>query len=204
MNPNHKLSFAQRLARAVLHALGWRVDEHLPDAKKYVMIGAPHTSNWDFIYMLLFRAALGLNPKWAGKDTMFHWSIGWLWKGIGGIPVNRRLRNNFVDQMAQAFRQHDEMILVIAPEGTRNKVGYWKSGFYHIAHCAGVPIALGYLDFGHKIGGIGPLIMPTGDIRTDFVAIQQFYAGKVGKFPHEQSEVKLQDPASDPLARRLT
>src|SRR3989304_3143146 len=157
---NDKRTLSKTFAHAILRALGWRVQVTLPGTNKYVLIGAPHTSNWDFVYMLLFKVATGLSPHWVGKDSMFRWPWGELWKKIGGIPVNRRSRNNFVDQMVEAFRQRDEMILVISPEGTRSKGGYWKSGFYYIALGAGVPIVLGFLDFGRKVGGIGPAIMP--------------------------------------------
>ena len=188
---NDKPTLSQTLANAILCALGWRVQVTWPSTNKYVLIAAPHTSNWDFIYMLLFKFATGLNPHWVGKDSMFRWPWGGLWNRIGGIPVNRRSRNNFVDQMIEAFRQRDEMILVISPEGTRSKVGYWKSGFYYIALGAGVPIVLGFLDFGRKVGGIGLAIMPTGDIQADFTFIRNFYAGMKGKHPRRQGEIIL-------------
>ena len=188
-----KQALGQTFSRANLRILGWRVEANLPEGKKYVLIGAPHTSNWDFIYMLLMRGAIDLRPHWAGKDTMFRWPVAGLWKELGGIPVDRRSRRNFVDQMVAAFLEHDEFILVIAPEGTRSKVGYWKSGFYYIALGAGVPIVLGFLDFARKVGGLGPAVVPTGDIRADFVAIREFYADKAGKYPREQGEIKLRD-----------
>jgi 1-acyl-sn-glycerol-3-phosphate acyltransferase len=188
---NDKRTLSKTLADTILRVLGWRVQVTWPGTDKFVLIGAPHTSNWDFIYMLLFKFAIGINPYWVAKDSMFRWPWGGLWNKIGGIPVNRRSRNNFVDQMVEAFRQRDAMILVIAPEGTRSKVGYWKSGFYYIALGAGVPIALGFLDFGRKVGGLGPAIMPTGDIQTDFALIRNFYAGMKGKHPQRQGEIML-------------
>lgn len=186
-------TFSQAFARTVLRLIGWRVEDRLPDGKKYILIGAPHTSNWDFVFMLLFRNALGIKAHWAAKDTFFRWPWGALLKKIGGIPVNRRSHNNFVDQIVAAFRQCEEMILVIAPEGTRSMVGYWKSGFYYMAVGAGVPIALGFLDYGRKVGGVGATLMPTGDIQTDFVAIREFYAGIAGRHPRRQGEIKLRD-----------
>ncbi len=188
---NDKRTLSKTLANAILRVLGWRVQVTWPSTNKYVLIGAPHTSNLDFVYMLLFKFAIGLDPHWVGKDSMFRWPLGGLWNKIGGIPVNRRSRNNFVDQMVEAFRQRDEMILVISPEGTRSKVGYWKSGFYYIALGAGVPIMLGFLDFGRKMGGIGPAIMPTGDIQADFTFIRNFYAGMKGRHPQRQGEIML-------------
>lgn len=188
-----KLTLSQKLARAILRLVGWRVEDRLPDSKKYVLIGAPHTSNWDFFFMLLFRAALGIQAHWAAKDSFFRGPWGALLKRMGGIPVNRRSRNNFVDQIVAAFRQCEEMILVIAPEGTRSMVGYWKSGFYHMALGAGVPIALGFLDYGRRVGGVGATLMPTGDIQADFAVIRQFYTGIAGRHPHRQGEIKLRD-----------
>ena len=195
-----KQALGQSWSRAILRGMGWRVEANLPNAKKYVLIGAPHTSNWDFIYMLLFRGALNIHPHWAGKDTMFRWPIAGVWKELGGISVNRRSSTNFVDQMVAAFKQCEEMILVIAPEGTRAKVGYWKSGFYYIALGAGVPIVMGFLDFSRKVGGLGPAIMPTGDIRADFAVIREFYADKKGKYPHEQGEIRLREDIEVALA----
>jgi len=193
MNDKQRYTLSQSFARAVLRLFGWRVEDHRPEGKKYVLIGAPHTSNWDFIYMLLFRTALGLRVHWAAKDTFFRGPWGALWKKMGGLPVNRRSRNNFVDQIVAAFQQCEEMILVIAPEGTRSMAGYWKSGFYYIAVGAGVPIALGFLDYGRKVGGIGPSFCPTGDIYADFAAIREFYTGIAGKHPRRQGEIKLRD-----------
>jgi 1-acyl-sn-glycerol-3-phosphate acyltransferase len=188
-----KRTLTQTLAGAILRVMGWKIEVTLPDANKYVLIAAPHTSNWDFPLMLLFRGALGIHPRWAGKDTFFRGPFGGLLKKIGGIPVNRRVRTNFVDQMVTAFRQSKDMILVIAPEGTRSLVGYWKSGFYYIALGAGVPIAMGFLDYRRKVGGIGPTFVPTGDLQADFVAIREFYAGILGQHPRQQGGIKLKD-----------
>jgi 1-acyl-sn-glycerol-3-phosphate acyltransferase len=193
-----KRTLSQTLALGILRIMGWQIEATLPDAKKYVLIGAPHTSNWDFVFMLLFRSALGINPHWAGKDTFFRWPWGGLWKKIGGIPVNRRSRNNFVDQMVAAFQEHDELILVIAPEGTRSQTQYWKSGFYYIALGAGVPIVLAFADYRRKMLGIGPSLMPTGDVQADMVSIREFYADKTGKHPHKQGRIEIRETISDP------
>ena len=199
MSDKQEPTLSHNLALAILHALGWKLEVTLPDTKKYVLIGAPHTSNWDFVYMLLFRSAIGIHPRWIGKDTFFCWPFGGLWKRLGGIPVNRRSRHSFVDQMVATFQEHDELILVIAPEGTRSKTRYWKSGFYYIALGAGVPIVMGFVDYARKVGGIGPTLMPTGDIQADFAALREFYADKTGKHPREQGEVRLRNAISDEL-----
>ena len=193
MNDKQSYALSQSFARAVLRLFGWRVEAKLPDARKYIVIGAPHTSNWDLPLTLLVRNAIGLKLHWIAKDTAFRWPLGGLMKGLGGIPVNRRSRNNFVDQIVELFQKHADLIIAIAPEGTRSMVGYWRSGFYHMAVGAGVPIAMGFLDYGRKVGGIGPSFYPTGDIQADFIAIREFYAGIVGRHPHRQGEIKLRD-----------
>ena len=197
MSDKQEPTLSRNFAQVILRALGWKLEATLPDTKKYVLIGAPHTSNWDFVYMLLFRSAIGINPHWVGKDTFFRWPFGGLWERLGGIPVNRRSRNSFVDQMVATFQEHDELILVIAPEGTRSKTRYWKSGFYYIALGAGVPIVMGFLDYARKVGGIGSALMPTGDIQADFITLREFYADKTGKHPREQGEIRLRDTISD-------
>jgi 1-acyl-sn-glycerol-3-phosphate acyltransferase len=188
-----KLTFSQKLARAILRLVGWRVEATLPDARKYIVIGAPHTSSWDLPLTILVRNALGINLHWIAKDTAFRWPFGGLMKGLGGIPVNRRSRNNFVDQIVALLQKQADLIIAIAPEGTRSMVGYWRSGFYHMALGAGVPIAMGFLDYRRKVGGIGPSVYPTGDIQADFVAIREFYTGIIGRHPHRQGEIKLRD-----------
>ena len=179
------------ISRAILRLFGWKVVATLPETHKYVLIGAPHTTNWDFALMLLLKSAIGLQVHWIGKHSLFRWPLGWLMRRLGGVPVDRRSPHKYVDQIVDAFRQRDEMVLVIAPEGTRKKTEYWKSGFYYIALGAGVPIALGFADYARKVGGIGPTIMPTGDIEADLARIRAFYADKTGKHPENQGEIRV-------------
>ena len=185
------------ISRAILRLLGWRVDANLPAARKYVVIGAFHTSNWDFPLMLLLKSALGLKARWVGKHVLFRWPFGWLMRRLGGIPVDRRSPHKYVEQIVEAFRQRDELVLVIAPEGTRKKTEYWKSGFYHIALGAGVPIALGFADYPSKVGGIGASFTPTGDLESDLAQIRAFYADKRGLRPELQGAIRIrpQPPA---------
>jgi 1-acyl-sn-glycerol-3-phosphate acyltransferase len=184
-------SIAQFVAQAILRLLGWKVEARLPQARKFVLVGAPHTSNWDFILMLLIMNALGLQLNWVGKDSLFNGSFGNLMQRLGGIPVDRSARNGFVDQMVAEFNRREAMILVIAPEGTRGKSEYWKTGFYYIAQGAKVPIALGYVDYAQKIGGIGASLQPSGDIQADMLPIARFYAGVTGKHPQLQGEIRI-------------
>lgn len=166
-----------------LKMAGWRIEGQLPDIPKFVLVGAPHTSNWDFPYCLFFIFAFKAKIYWLGKDSLFRMPFKWLFKWLGGIPVDRSKSSNVVAHSIQQFHQKDKLILTIAPAGTRKKVKRWKTGFYHIANGANVPIVLGFLDYRLKTGGIGPVISPTGDIEADMKTIRAFYDGIYGKYP---------------------
>jgi len=174
-----------------LKILGWRRAGQLPEMPRYVMIAAPHTSNWDMPITLALAFAFRIKVYWMGKDTIFKWPFGTLMKWLGGIPIDRSKSNNIVEQSVSAFQENDRLIMIIPPEGTRKKVRYWKTGFYRIAHGAGVPIVLGYLDFAHKTGGIGPIVWPSGDIDADMKIIQTFYAGITGKYPDDFNTAEI-------------
>jgi 1-acyl-sn-glycerol-3-phosphate acyltransferase len=171
------------LSVAFLRASGWRVEGQLPpQARKCVFIAAPHTSNWDLPYTLMLGFALDLNLYWMGKASLFKPPFGGVMRWLAGLPVDRSKSNNAVAAAAQALREADgPMQLVIAPEGTRSRVREWKTGFYYIAQEAGVPIVLAYVDYGRKVGGLGPLFTPTGDLQADLAQIRQFYAGIQGR-----------------------
>jgi 1-acyl-sn-glycerol-3-phosphate acyltransferase len=202
ISPQKTISFAQSVARSVLRALSWKVDVILPASPKYVVIGAPHTSNMDFIYMLLLMYATGLKLHWIGKHTLFKPPIGGLMRKLGGIPVDRRSKNNFVDKVVDRINQHDEFVVAVAPEGTRSKSKYWRTGFYYIALGAGIPIALGFIDYKEKVVGIGPSFYPTGDIQVDFKQIKLYYASKTGKYPHLQGPMELRPKDDQGVNRR--
>ncbi len=171
-----------------LKLTGWRIDGTVPDIPKFVLIAAPHTSNWDFPYTLFMAFALRIKIYWMGKDALFRGPLYWFFKWLGGIPVDRSKSNNVVAQSIQKFHQSDSLILTIPPSGTRKKVLYWKSGFYHIANGAGVPVVLGFLDYRRKVGGIGPVVAPTGDIESDMKIIKAYYADISGKYPEKAIE----------------
>jgi len=139
------------------------------------------------------KAAEQLPIRFMGKDTLFRGPLGSLMRSLGGILVNRRERTNLVDQIASKFEENNDLIIGIAPEGTRSKTSHWKTGFYYIAHKAGVPIAMAYLDYGNRIIGVGPSFTPSGDIHADFEIIREFYTGIVGKNPNKQGEIVLAD-----------
>jgi 1-acyl-sn-glycerol-3-phosphate acyltransferase len=170
---------------AVLRILGWQISGQKPPINKYVIIAAPHTSNWDFPVTLMVCFAMRLRIYWVGKSSLFPWPVGWLMRWLGGIPVDRSKANNLVQGTIDAFNHAERLTVVVPPEGTRGKVTHWKTGFYYIAQGAGVPIALAFLDFKEKIGGIGSIFYPTGDITADMQEIQKFYKGISGKNPQQ-------------------
>jgi 1-acyl-sn-glycerol-3-phosphate acyltransferase len=167
----------------VMKVLGWKVDGVLPpNGSKSVLIAAPHTSNWDFPYTLMTAFVLGLNIRWMGKSSLFSFPFGGIMRWLGGISVDRSQSTNLVANAAQSLRDSaDPMQLVVPPEGTRSKARYWKTGFYYIAVTAGVPIVMAYMDYPRKRAGLGPALMPTGDIDQDMIIIKAFYAQHQGK-----------------------
>ncbi|MBI5935120.1 MAG: lysophospholipid acyltransferase family protein [Chloroflexi bacterium] len=169
--------------------LGWRVDGSLPTLPKFVLIGAPHTSNWDFMIFLALAFHLRVDARYMGKAELFRWPIGGFFRYCGGYPVERNKSQGLVEQMAQIMKEAERFILVIAPEGTRHKVHEWKTGFYHIARRADVPVVTAYIDSSIKACGIGPTFELTDNLEADIKSIQSFYAGKAGVHPHETSEL---------------
>ncbi len=192
------------LGHASLAAVGWHL-EGLPPAglKKYVLIAAPHTSNYDLTLMLALASVAGVRVSWMGKHTLFKGPGGAVLSAAGGIPVFRSERRNMVDQMADLFAQRDAMVLAVPPEGTRGHTDYWKSGFYHIAKAANVPIVMGYLDYGRKRGGFGPALTPSGDVRADMDQFRAFYGPIQARYPDKKGRIRLkeEDAAEDAQAR---
>jgi 1-acyl-sn-glycerol-3-phosphate acyltransferase len=157
------------------------------------LIAAPHTSNWDLPYLLAFAVVFGVRVTWMGKHTLFRGPMGWIMRRLGGIPVRRDRSSDRVQQMARAIEAADSIALVVATEGTRSYTAHWKSGFYHIARTARVPIVLSYLDYARRRGGFGPALMPSGDISQDMEEIRTFYADKQGRYPDKMGEVRLKE-----------
>jgi 1-acyl-sn-glycerol-3-phosphate acyltransferase len=180
--------------------MGWTVEGRKPTFKKYLILAAPHTSNWDVPLMLSMSYVLGVQVHWIGKHTLFRFPLGPLMRWLGGVPVDRRSRNDAVQQMVDALAARDELCLMITPEGTRGRAEYWKSGFYHIALGAHVPIVLGMLDYGRKVGGLFDVVEPSGDVRADMDKIRAFYRDVVGKFPDDFGPIRLRDES--PLEAR--
>jgi len=174
-----------------LGLLGWKVILNIPPTKKFVAVGAWHTSNIDFILAVLAAGAMGLPIKFIGKKALVEGKLGWLMKRLGIIGVDRSKRNNVVKQIAKKFEESDELYLVVPAEGTRSKAEYWKTGFYYIALEAKVPIAFGVIDAGKKEIGIFGWFEPTGNREEDFAKIIDYFKDKRGLKPQNQAEIKF-------------
>jgi len=183
------------LARIVLRLVGWQPEGDAPTARRFVLIAAPHTSNWDLPLLLLFAQVYGVRVNWMGKHTLFRGPMGVVMRALGGIPVRRDRSNSLVAQMAAAIESSDRIALTVPAEGTRAYTAHWKSGFYHIARAANVPVVLGFLDYRRRRGGLGPEIVLTGDVREDMDEIRAFYAGKQGRYPENVGEILLKEEA---------
>ena len=168
----------------ILKLFGWKIDDHTPTGiDKCVVVVGPHTSNWDFIIGRIAFAKYKVNAKFLIKKDLFFPPLGWILKAMGGIPVDRKQRNNITELAVNLFKEHDKLYLVFTPEGTRSYNPKWKRGFYHIAIKAGVPIYIAYMDYEKKIGGFERLFEPTGDIDKDIEDIKNILSKYKGKFP---------------------
>lgn len=174
------------LSKIIMRCIGWKVAGNPPGVPKCVMIAAPHTSNWDYFYTLLSAFIMGVEISAMGKKSLTEGPFGGIMKWLGIIPIDRSKSNNMVELTIEKFNSSEKLAVVVPPSGTRNKVAYWKTGFYYIALGAGVPISLGFIDYGTKRGGLGPLIYPTGDIDADMKKIRDFYSTIKGKYPEKQ------------------
>ena len=168
-----------------LRLTGWHATNAAPELDKYVLIAAPHTSNWDFPYTIAFGWHLGVYIQWMGKDALFRPPFGWLARAVGGIPIDRSKSNNIVDAMVDELKSATNLCLVVPASGTRSYRDYWKSGFYYIAKKADVPIVPVALDYGTKTLTFAEPIVDLSDLGTVMDTIRQFYTGVKGKFPRE-------------------
>lgn len=173
---------------------GWRMDENVPpEAQRCVMIAAPHTSNWDIWYARLGFYIMDIPLRFTIKKEIMWFPLNLLIRSFGGIGIDRRprtpgaARTSYVQAMADLFKEYDKIAVMVTPEGTRSLRTKWKTGFYYVAHTAGVPICLGYLDYKNKVAGVGGVVYPSGDIEADMHQIMEFYREIQGKFPEKFS-----------------
>lgn len=172
---------ARWLGGAWLKLSGWKVCGDFPALSKAVLVAVPHTSNWDGFNMLATAAHYRVKLRWMGKASLTRGPFGWLIKALGCVPIDRSQSNDVVRMMADAFGASERMVLAIPPEGTRSAVSEWKSGFYHIAVAAGVPIVLSVLDYGTKRVSLAAVVYPSGDYEADLAVIRSHYVGVQGK-----------------------
>lgn len=180
-------SLPSRLFRKALvwlyHRNGWTASGIVPEPRKFVLIAAPHTSNWDFLNFIGLTDDLGITPHFMAKKSLFRWPWKNFMLDMGGVPVDRSGNQNYVQAMIDEFAKRTEFMLTIAPEGTRGAVRKWKTGFYHIAVGAKVPLVVGMMDYAKKTGGLGPAIWPTGDFKADMAKVAELYATVTPKYP---------------------
>ena len=181
----------------VLLVTGWRPVGPFPETRRFVMIAAPHTTNWDFLYVHALTWAIGRPISWIGKHSLFWGPLAPVMRALGGFPVRRDRRNDLVKAMAEEFEKRDDFVLVVPAEATRSRTEHWKSGFYRIAETAHVPVHLGYLDYPSKTGGFGIAVELTGDVGADMDRIRAFYADKVGKHPENFGPIRLLEEVPD-------
>mgnify|MGYP000303411543 FL=1 len=172
------------LSKVILKIIRWRVGGTLPtDQKKYVLIVAPHTSNWDFFLFVLTVSVLRLQPSVLIKDTLFVGPLGWFLRYCGAVPVNRRQAGSLVTYISGIYEAREEFVLIITPEGTRSPNANWKRGFHHVAKAAGVPILVVYVDSAVRTIGIEGLMEPSDDIEADMQQLKTFFDTKKGLKP---------------------
>ena len=182
--PRRGNRFSRLIARSLMTIFGWRIEVDAPDLPKLVLVGAPHTSNWDFVLTLTTFFAVSVRISWMAKHTLFRWPVKGLLEWLGGVPIDRTIPDDgVVNQTVEAFNSRDKFVIAIMPEGTRTKARRWRTGFYHIAQGAKVPIVLVRFDYGRKVMGIGPTIEPSGDIAADMAQIQSVFTSVKGKNP---------------------
>ena len=181
------------IAYFLLRLFGWDVIGQVSAGKKFVLIGAPHTSNWDFPFGLAAVYIYRLKVSWIGKESLFKKPFGGFMRFLGGIAINRDSHHGVVEQIAKKLTESRKLVIAMTPSGTRKKSDYWKSGFYRIAHAAQVPILCGYLDYAHRRVCIGLCFGPTGNVKEDKDRIRDFYKGIKGKYPEMTANIELRD-----------
>ncbi len=180
--PKLRDNWQRRACRAVLHAAGWSLVGEFPDTSKLVLIVAPHSSWWDGFWGLLIKAAIGVDLHFMGKQELFRWPLGGVLRRLGGMPIDRGAAKGVVEQMIDQFHQRDDLWLGIAPEGTRKPVKRWKSGFWHIARDAGVPIFPVAFHYPDKTIHLGPLFDTSASMSADLARLRAWYAPFKGKY----------------------
>jgi 1-acyl-sn-glycerol-3-phosphate acyltransferase len=191
MTQSDDLTPMMQFCRFILSLFGWRVVRNLPPTNKFVMVGAWHTSNWDFPLAILAMGGMGVKLNFIGKQSLVSGPFGWFMKWLGVIGVDREKTKNFTQKVAELYKTRDELRIVVPAEGTRSKAEYWRTGFYYIALEAKVPLAFSFIDAATKTIGIDGYFMPTGNREEDLQKVIDFYKHKRGLKPERQAEIKF-------------
>lgn len=173
------------LSRFIFWVTSWKLVSDHPGMKKMVMIAAPHTSNWDFLYARSAFYLMNVPMRFTVKKELFFFPLGAILKAFGGLPIDRSTKAGMVSRMIELYNNRDELCILVTPEGTRSYAKEWKRGFYYVAEGAGVPICLGYLDYAKKEAGVGKVVYPSGDIEKDMEEIMAFYRNITAKYPEK-------------------
>ncbi len=194
--------FAVGVCRVLRRAWGWRLTGTPPATKTGILIGAPHTSNWDFVAMLLITWQAGIAPKFLGKKELFRFPLGPLARLAGGIPVDRANPHSVIPALVAKVAAGEQFFLVITPDGTRGKKQFWKSGFYRLATDTGLPVTLCFIDRATRTAGFGPPLPVTGHVAADMQLVRDYYADKGGIHPDNKTEPVLRNERDLPRGRR--
>lgn len=179
------------LATLILRLIGWRTVFVPPPGPKSVVLVYPHTSNWDFPIGLLFRGRHEVFIHWAGKDSLFRWPLGGVFRALGGVAINRRESTGMVGQLIKRFAERQSIHLCITPEGTRGKTDHWKSGFYRLALAANVPVGLGFFDYRNKCVGVERWVTLSGNEDADLAMLRSYYADKTACYPEKAGDIRF-------------
>jgi 1-acyl-sn-glycerol-3-phosphate acyltransferase len=205
-NPFGVSSFMHGFAKFLFRITGWKAEGTVHQPPRFVLIAAPHTSNWDAFIMLAAAYIFRVKIAWFIKEAAFFFPLGPIIRYFGAVPIDRSTRSNVVAQAVARFRESERLILAVPPEATRKKTKFWKTGFYHIARGAEVPIVLGYIDYRRRVACLGPAFTPTGDIVADFAVFEEFYSTVTPKYPELRGPIAVDvgsgDPVVSPGARR--
>jgi 1-acyl-sn-glycerol-3-phosphate acyltransferase len=189
--PRRGSPFSRALAHRLLGLFGWRVQGSLPDRPRFVLIVAPHTSNWDFVVSVMAMFATGLRASWLGKHTIFRFPLGPVLRWLGGEPIDRSAPQGTVGAAIAHFRTRPQWVLALSPEGTRRPVGQWKTGFHRIAAGAGVPIVPVSLDYGSRVVGIGAPVSPGRDEAESVTLLRALYHKEMARHPQRYVEAEV-------------
>ena len=188
---SNTLPMLQGIARLILRVAGWTPVGDPPDLDKAVFVAAPHTTNWDGFWLMIYKTAVNIEVHFLAKHTLFWWPLGPVLRAMGAIPIDRTVSTSTVQQVVDEFAVRDNFWFALAPEGTRKWQPYWKTGFYRIAKSANVPIVLAFIDYNQKRLGIG-ITLPDGQtMEQDLQVMREFYAPFSGRLPERQGPIEF-------------